>query len=302
MKHLGGTMVEFKGIITALVTPMHDDERINEQELRNQVNRQIEAGVHGLFVFGTNGESYILSGKEKLRILELVVEENRGRLPVYAGTGLPGTAETIRLSREAVKAGADALSVITPYFASLSQDELYRHYAALADAVDVPVIMYNIPARTGVSITVETAEKLKNHGNIKGIKDSSGSFDTILQLIERTGDRLAVLSGNDSLVLWTLQAGGNGGVCGIANLFPRTMVSIYELWKAGKFGEAKEAQDSIRAIRNCFKLGNPNTIVKLAANLLGYPVGPCRRPFYTDDPRVTEKVREVLETHCRGLR
>jgi 4-hydroxy-tetrahydrodipicolinate synthase len=295
-------MFEVKGIIPAMVSPMYDDERINERELRNQVNRQIEAGVHGLFVFGTNGESYILSEKEKLGILEVVVEENRGRLPVYAGTGLPGTEETIRLSREAAKIGANALSVITPYFAALSQDELYGHYAALADAVDVPVILYNIPARTGVSIAVETVEKLKNHGNIAGIKDSSGNFDTILQLIERTGDRLAVLSGNDSLVLWTLQAGGKGGVCGIANLFPRTMVSIYELWQAGKFEEAKKAQDSIRAIRDCFKLGNPNTIVKLAVNLLGYPVGPCRRPFYTDDPGVTEKVREVLETHFGGMR
>jgi 4-hydroxy-tetrahydrodipicolinate synthase len=295
-------MFEIKGIIPAMVSPMYDDERINEQELRNQVNRQIEAGVHGLFVFGTNGESYILGKKEKRRILEVVVEENRGRLPVYAGTGLPGTEETIRLSREAAKIGANALSVITPYFAALSQDELYGHYAALADAVDVPVILYNIPARTGVSIAVETAEKLKSHGNIVGIKDSSGNFDTILQLIERTGDRLAVLSGNDSLVLWTLQAGGKGGVCGIANLFPQTMVSIYELWMAGKFEEAKKVQDSIRAIRDCFKLGNPNTIVKLAVNLLGYPVGPCRKPFYTDDPNVTEKVREILENHYGGMR
>jgi 4-hydroxy-tetrahydrodipicolinate synthase len=294
-------MLEIKGIIAALVSPMYDDERINEGELRNQVNRQIEAGVHGLFVFGTNGESYILSEKEKLRILEVVTEENRGRLPVYAGTGLPGTAETIRLSREAAKIGADALSVVSPYFAALSQDELYRHYAALADAVDVPVVLYNIPARTGISIAVETAEKLKTHGNIAGIKDSSGNFDTILRFIERAGDRLAVLSGNDSLVLWTLQAGGAGGICGIANLFPRTMVSIYELWKAGKFEEAKKAQDSIRAIRDCFSLGNPNSIVKLAANLLGHPVGVCRRPFHTVDPRVTEKLREVLETHYGGI-
>jgi 4-hydroxy-tetrahydrodipicolinate synthase len=294
-------MFEIKGIIAAMLTPMYDDERINEEELRRQVNRQIEAGLHGLFVFGTNGEAYILSEKEKLRILEVVVDENRGRLPVYAGTGLPGTAETIRLSREAVKIGADALSVVTPYFAALSQEELYRHYAALADAVDAPVILYNIPARTGVSITVETAERLKTHGNIAGVKDSSGNFDTILRLIERTGDRLAVLSGNDSLVLWTLLAGGRGGICGLANLFPRTVASIYGHWKAGEFEEAKKAQDSLRPIRDCFTLGNPNTIVKLAANLLGHPAGPCRRPFFTDDPRVREKLREVLETRYQGV-
>jgi 4-hydroxy-tetrahydrodipicolinate synthase len=294
-------MFEIRGIITALVTPMYDDERINEEELRNQVNRQIEAGVHGLFVLGTNGESYILSEQEKLKIVEAAADENCGRLPLYAGTGLPGTADTIRLSRDAVKAGANALSVITPYFAALSQDELYGHYAALADSVNVPVILYNIPARTGVNIAAETAERLMSHGNIAGIKDSSGNFDYILRLIEKTGERLAVLSGNDSLLLWTLQAGGKGGVCGIANLFPRTMVSIYELWKAGKFEDAKKAQDSIRAIRNCLSLGNPNSIVKLAVNLLGYPVGACRRPFRTDDPQIEEKVKKVLETHYKGV-
>ena len=290
-------MFEVKGIITALLTPMYEDESINEQELRNQVNRQIEAGVHGLFLLGTNGESYILSDKEKIRIIEAAAEENRGRLPVYAGTGLPGTAETIRLSRDAIKAGANALSIITPYFAALSQDELYGHYAALADAVDVPIILYNIPARTGVNIMAETAEKLKKHGNIAGIKDSSGNFDTILQYVERAGDKLAVLSGNDSLVLWTLQAGGKGGVCGLANLFPRTLVSLYELWKAGKFEEAKKAQDSLRAIRSCFSLGNPNTIVKLAANLLGHPVGACRKPFHTENPTVKQKLKEVLDKY-----
>ena len=289
------------GIITAMLTPMHTDESINEKELRAQVNRQIGAGVHGLFVSGTNGESYILSNREKIRILEIVADENQGRLPVYAGTGLPGTEETIALSREAMKAGADALSVISPYFAAISQEELYGHYSALADAVDIPIILYNMPARTGVNISVETVEKLKNHGNIAGIKDSSGNFDNILQYIERTGDKLAVLSGNDSLVLWTLQAGGMGGVCGLANLFPQTLVSIYEYWKAGKFEEAKKAQDSLRAIRNCFSMGNPNTMVKLAANLLGFPVGNCRKPFHTNDPVVIQKLKDVLETNYKGV-
>ena len=295
-------MLEIKGIITALLTPMYDDESINEQELRNQINRQIKAGVHGLFITGTNGEAYILSDKEKIRIVEVAADENRGRVPLYAGTGLPGTAETIKLSRDAVKAGANALSVITPYFAALSQDELYGHYAALADAVDVPVILYNMPARTGVNIAPETAEKLKNHGNIAGIKDSSGSFDTIMQYIEKAGDKLAVLSGNDSLVYWTLEAGGKGGVCGLANLFPEILVSIYNYWNEGTYEEAKKAQHSLRAIRSCFSMGNPNSIVKLAANLLGHPVGPCRRPFYTDSPAVKQKLKQVLKTHYGSIK
>ena len=294
-------MIEIKGIITALLTPMNEDESINENELRNQVRRQINAGVHGLFTPGTNGEAYILNRREKIRIIEVAAEENSGRLPLYAGTGLPGTAETINLSKDAVKAGADALSVITPYFAALSQDELYGHYAALADAVNVPVILYNMPARTGVNIASETAEKLKKHGNIAGIKDSSGSFDTIMQYIEKTGDKLAILSGNDSFVYWTLEAGGKGGVCGLANLFPQILVSIYNYWIEGKHKEAKKAQNSLRAIRSCLSMGNPNSLVKLAANLLGHPVGPCRRPFHNDDPAVKEKLNQVLKTHYNAI-
>ena len=293
-------MIDIHGVIPALVTPMNPDESINEKELRNQLRRQIAAGVHGLFVFGTNGEFYALSEAEKLRVLEITVEENNGRLPVYAGTGCPGTADTIRLSRECEKRGAGALSVITPYFAALSQKELIAHYEALADSVNLPVILYNIPARTNISITPDTVEKLSKIPGIAGVKDSSGNFDTILQFIERTDGGFAVLSGNDSLLLWTLQAGGRGGVCGIANLFPRTLVSVYELWKKGDFEGAKKAQDSIRAIRNCFRLGNPNSIVKMAANLLGHPVGPCRKPFWSDDPSVAEEIGRVLKEHYAG--
>ncbi len=294
-------MIEIHGVIPALVTPMNPDESINEKELRNQVRRQIAAGVHGLFVFGTNGEFYALSESEKLRVLEITVEENNGRLPVYAGTGSPGTEDTVRLSRECERIGADALSVITPYFAALSQKELITHFETLAGSVNIPVILYNIPARTNVSMTPDTVEKLSKVPGIAGVKDSSGNFDTILQFLERTsGSDFAVLSGNDSLLLWTLQAGGKGGVCGIANLFPRTLVSVYELWKQGDFEGAKKAQDSIRAIRNCFRLGNPNSIVKMAANLLGHPVGPCRKPFWSEDPAVAEEIGRVLKEHYAG--
>lgn len=295
-------MLDIHGVIPAMVTPMNSDESINEGELRNQVRRQIAAGVHGLFVFGTNGEFYSLSEAEKLRVLEITVEENNGRLPVYAGTGCPGTKDTIRLSRECEKIGANALSVITPYFAALSQKELIAHFEALADSVNIPIVLYNIPARTNVAMTPNTVQKLAKVPGIAGVKDSSGNFDNVLQYIERTsGSDFAVMSGNDSLLLWTLQAGGKGGVCGIANLFPKTLVSVYELWKKGDFAAAKKTQDSIRAIRDCFRLGNPNTIVKMSANLLGYPVGPCRMPFWNEDPAVKEELDRVLKEHYAGV-
>lgn len=289
--------VDIKGIIPAIVTPMNSDETINEQELRNQVNRQIEAGVHGIFPFGTNGEAYILSEDEKVRILEIVVEETKERVPVYAGTGCISTKDTIRLSKKAKEIGADILSIITPSFAAASQEELYQHFKAVAEAVDMPIVLYNIPARTGNAIAPDTVKRLSKIENIIGVKDSSGNFDNILQYIEVTRDRedFKVLSGNDSLILWTLLAGGAGGIAGCANVYPEVMVSIYENFMDDKVEQARVAQDSIRSLRKCFRHGNPNTIVKTAVNLLGHPVGKCRAPFNHVPEACIEELKAVLE-------
>jgi len=297
-------MVEIKGIIPAIVTPMHDDESVNLAELRIQVRRQLDAGVHGLFPFGTNGEGYILSSDEKRQILEVVVDENKGQVPVYAGTGLIGTRDTIRQSIMAKEIGADVLSVITPSFAQASQNEIYEHYKAIAESVDLPIMLYNIPARTGNAITPATVEKLSKITNIVGVKDSSGNFDNILQYIEVTRDvpGFAVLSGNDSLILWTLLAGGTGGIAGCANVYPKTMASIYDYFKAGDMENARKAQDSIRSFRACFKFGNPNTIVKTAVNLLGYPVGKCRAPFNQVPTEGVDALKTVLaENQALGM-
>ena len=295
-------MFKPEGIIAAIVTPMTADERINESELRSQVNRQIDAGVHGIFCIGTNGENYILTQDEKLEIIRIVVDENKGRLPIYAGTGCIGTRETIELSRKAKEIGADVLSIITPYFAAISQDELYIHFKTVAEAVDLPLVLYNIPARTGNSLDYTTVAKLASISSIVGIKDSSGNFDNILRYIEATDRKtFSVLSGNDSLILWTLLAGGTGGISGIANLFPKTMVKIYESWKKGDITGAKTAQDSIRPIRDCLKLGNPNSIVKKAVNILGYPVGLCKKPFDMVNEKVETEIKRVLDTYYRDV-
>lgn len=290
--------VEIKGIIPPILTPMFADERVDEQELRNQVNRMIDAGVHGIFAFGTNGEGYALTDAEKERILEIVVEETAHRVPVYAGSGCITTAETIRMSRRAMELGADVLSVITPYFAAASQEELYRHYREVAEAVDLPIVLYNIPARTGNALTPATVARLaRDAANIVGAKDSSGNFDNLKQYIEQTSDlgkNFSVLSGNDSLILPALVFGGKGGIAGCANVFPRTMVAIYEEFIAGNLEKAKAVQDSIRTFRDCFKFGNPNTIVKLSTGLLGYPVGGCRRPFNSLSDEGMAQLKTVL--------
>lgn len=296
--------VEIKGIIPPILTPMNDDESINVAELRNQVDRMIEGGVHALFPFGTNGEGYILNAKEKQLVLETVIEQCNGRVPVYAGTGCISTKETIEQSKMAQAAGADVLSIITPSFAAASQDELYAHYKAVAEAVDMPIVLYNIPARTGNALAPATVARLAQIENIVGAKDSSGNFTNILGYIDagakKTNGKFCTLSGNDQLIIWTLLA---GGIAGCANVYPHTMASIYNLFMEGKIEEAKAANASIQSFRACFKYGNPNTIVKTATRLLGYNVGPCRAPFNQVPEEGIQALKKVLaENEAKGMR
>lgn len=299
--------LQIKGIIPPIVTPMDPvDESVNIPELRNQVERQIAAGVHGIFPFGTNGEAYILSMEEKEQILEAVVDQVKGRIPVYAGTGCISTRDTVYLSKRAQQLGADALSIITPSFAAASQKELYDHYVEVAKHVDIPIILYNIPARTGNKLLPETVAKLaKDVDVIMGAKDSSGDLDNLMAYIQVTrdiGKDFAVLAGNDGNILKCLKAGGAGGVAGRANLWPKTIASIYDHFVAGELEEAEKAQESITSLGRVFKFGNPNTIIKKGTALLGYPVGDCRKPFnYLCDEGMEELKKVLAEAKAAGL-
>lgn len=298
---------ELKGIICPILTPMHEDESINVEELRLQVDRMIDNGIHGIFPFGTNGEGYILSAQEKQLVLETVVDQTNGRVPIYAGTGAISTKETIEQSKMAQDLGVDVLSIITPSFAAASQEELYVHYKTVAEAVNTPIVLYNIPARTGNALAPATIARLTQIDNIIGAKDSSGNFSNILGYIgagqkKQTGN-FYTLSGNDQLIIWTLLAGGTGGIAGCANVYPQTMASIYDLFMEGNIEEAKKANESIQSFRDCFKYGNPNTIVKAATRLLGHNVGPCRAPFNQVPEEGIEALRNVLkENEAKGMR
>ncbi len=194
------------------------------------------------------------------------------------------------LDASAEEIGVDVISIITPYFAAISQEELYQHYAAAAKAVSLPVVMYNIPARTGAALAPSTVGRLaKDFPNIAGVKDSSGNFNNILQYIQAT-------EGMD-LILWTLLAGGKGGITAIANILPTIMVSIYQYYLKGDLDNAKKAQNSISKIRDCFKYGNPNSIVKCATNLIGQPVGPCRKPFGLLSEEAVKGIQETIDTY-----
>ena len=290
-------MFKPQGIITPILTPLTKDEKFNEQEMRNQITRLIGAGVSGIFALGTNGEFYAFSQEEKIEIIKVAVDEVKGRVPVYAGTGCVTTRETVALSQKAKELGVDVLSVISPYFAGVSQDDLYRHFSSVAEGVDLPILLYNIPARTGNNIAYTTVKKLAKYQNIIGIKDSSGNFDNTLRYIENTDKRLSVLAGSDSLILWTLQAGGTGAISGCSNVFPELMVSIYTLWAEGNIEAANEAQKKIRPFRDVMQMGNPNSVVKRAVNLLGYPVGPAREPSNCDRPEIDDALRKVFELY-----
>lgn len=299
--------VAIKGIITPIVTPMNPaDESLNIPELRNQIERQIAGGVHGLFPFGTNGEGYILSLKEKEEVLEATIDQVKGRVPVYAGTGCISTRDTVYMSKRAEKMGADVLSIITPSFALASQKELYDHYCEVAKHVNIPIVLYNIPARTGNKLLPETVAKLaKDVDVIMGAKDSSGDLDNLYAYIEQTrdiGKDFSVLAGNDGNILKCLKAGGTGGIAGRANLYPHSLASIYNYFAAGELDKAQEAQDAVATLQRVFKFGNPNTIIKKAVNLLGYPVGDCRKPFnYLCDEGVAELKAVLKENEEKGL-
>lgn len=288
-----------KGLITPILTPFFEGtEKFNEGEFRKQVDRLIAAGVDGIFALGTNGEFYAMTYEEKVEVIRTAVDAVKGRVPVYAGTGCITTKETIKLSQEAEKLGVDAISVISPYFVAASQDDIYRHFKSVAESVKVPIILYNIPARTGNSIDYKTAAKLASEcENIVGIKDSSGNFDNTLKYIENTGGKLAVLAGSDSLILWTLMAGGTGAISGCSNVFPELMCSIYDEYIKGDWQKANEYQKKIRPFRNVMQMGNPNSVVKLAVNLLGNPVGPCREPSNCDNENIKVALKEVFKQY-----
>lgn len=295
-----------KGIITPIITPMNPDESVNLPELRNQIDRQIAGGVHGIFCFGTNGEGYILSTQEKEEILEATIDQVKGRVPVYAGTGCISTRDTIYMSHRAQELGADVLSIITPSFAAASQKELYDHYCEVAKHVDLPIVLYNIPPRTGNKLLPETVAKLARDVDvIQGAKDSSGDLENLkayIRLTQDVGKPFSVLAGNDGAILTCLKEGGAGGIAGRANLYPKSLASIYNSFVAGDIAQAEKLQDAVATLQRVFRFGNPNTVIKKAVAMLGYPVGDCRRPFnYLCDEGIAELQAVLKENAEKGL-
>ncbi|WP_013587877.1 4-hydroxy-tetrahydrodipicolinate synthase [Paraburkholderia phenoliruptrix] len=293
--------VTFKGIVPALITPMTADEEIDEAGLRTLVDRLIDAGVHGLFVLGTNGEFIALNEAEKLRVARIAVDQARGRVPVIAGTGAYATREVIALNHKMQDVGVDAVSVITPYFNGATQQELFTHYERIATGTSLPVMLYTIPAKAGITLNVDTVRRLAEIPNIRGIKDSGGDFDRLLQLINLRRDDFAVFTGTDSMILWTLIAGGDGAVAATTNAVPGVVMSIWNNFHAGEIDAARRAQESLRALRDAFALGTLPVVLKTAATMLGMPAGPARAPAQPLDDAARERLAKALAQYPRAV-
>lgn len=291
--------IDFKGIVPALITPLTQAEEVDEAGLRELVDRLIDAGVHGLFVLGTNGEFIALSEAEKLRVAAIAVDQARGRVPVIAGTGAYATRDVIELNHKMQDAGVDAVSVITPYFNGATQAELFTHYERIAQGTSLPVVLYTIPAKTGITLNVDTVRRLSEIPNIRGIKDSGGDFDRLLQLINLRRDDFSVFTGTDSMILWTLIAGGDGAVAATTNAVPSVVMSIWNNFQSGDIDAARRAQESLRALRDAFALGTMPVVLKTAATMLGMPAGPARSPAQPLDDAARERLVKALMNYPR---
>ncbi len=280
----------------ALVTCFDDNESIDYGAIRKQVRRQTAAG-NNILACGTNGDFTSLTFPEKVRVCAEVVEEAGGKVKVFANAGTPSTYETLLLAKEFATLGVDALAVITPYFIGCNQDGLYAHYCRVADEIDKPIYLYDIPARTQNHIEPKTAARLAEHPNIHGIKDSGGgkeSLDAYLD-IARDRDDFDVFCGPDSLIHYALTKGARGCISGLGNLMPATVNAICKCFENGDVEESRRHQELFTRLRvELYGLGFPPAMVKRALYLLDNSVGASRQPALVPTPELDEKIRIVL--------
>ena len=228
----------FSGVLPAIVTPFKNGT-VDEQGLRQLIEFQIEEGVHGFVPCGTTGESATLSHEEHERVVEITVDQVKGRVPVLAGTGSNNTAEAVRLTAHAKRAGADGVLMISPYYNKPTQEGIYQHYKKVAEEVDIPIIIYNIPGRTASNIEPTTFARLAEIKNIVGVKEASGSMKQITEIIRLCGPEFTVLSGEDFLTYPLMAVGGKGVICVVANIVPRDMSELCNLLLAGDFDKGR---------------------------------------------------------------
>jgi len=283
----------FKGVITALVTPFRNDA-IDEEALRRLVDEQIRAGVDGFVPVGTTGESPTVTVEEHIRIIKIVVEETRKRVPVIAGTGANSTREAIELTSEARKVGADGTLQVTPYYNRPTQDGLYRHFKAVAEAVPLPMVVYNVPGRTGCDLLPDTVARLCDIPTVVGIKEATGSTQRAAQIISRVGDRLVVLSGDDATAYPLYTLGAQGCISVVSNVAPADMAATWDAWVAGDWKKARDLHYRLFPLHEgLFIEANPIP-VKAALAMMGKIADEIRPPLYPMSGANRDKIRKIL--------
>jgi len=285
----------FTGVGTALVTPFRKDGSVDEAAVRHLARRQIDGGVHFVSPVGTTGEAPTLSHSEKLRVIELVVEENNGRLPVLAGAGGYDTRETIALIRDIEKVGADGILSVTPYYNKPTQEGLYQHYKAIAESTRLPIVLYNVPGRTGVNVEVATTVRLSAIENIVGIKEASGSVVQMSEIFAQAPDDFILLSGDDPLTVAAMAVGGRGVISVASNLAPSEMAQIVEMAENGDYAGARKLHSWLLPLCQVnFVESNPIP-VKAAMAAMGLLEENYRLPMVPPSPAAREKVLRVLQ-------
>lgn len=291
---------KINGVLTAIVTTFDSDGAFNPVTQREQVKRQLNAG-NGIFCGGTNGEFFVLNEQEKIAVTATCVDEVNGSAPVVAHIGEISTRETIRLGKQIARLGVDAVSVITPYFVPLKQDELIYHYQTVADALEVPLFLYNIPARTGNTLQPETVRKLASHPNIIGIKDSAGSYESLSGFLKAAEgiDNFDVLNGPDSLIHQGFVEGCSACISGLANVAPKEINAIWARFNAGDTEGSRLAQESVTGLRtDLYSVGFSPAAVKKAVTLLGYDVGESRYAVHFSAEE-EQKIRQIVNQYLQ---
>jgi len=288
-------MFSLEGTFTALVTPFSNGT-VNGPKLRELIEFQIENGISGIVPVGTTGESPTLSHEEHRKVIDIVLDQVNGRVPVIAGTGSNNTTEAISLTKHAQKAGADAALLITPYYNKPSQPGLIRHYKAIADSCDLPLIVYNCPGRTAVNTTADTIVELSTVPNIVGVKEASGSIDHICEIVTRTDKSFTVLSGDDSMTVPMLSIGGKGVISVTSNVAPSQMVTMTNAALRGDFAKATSLhQELFPLMRTLMKVEVNPSPIKTAMNIMGMDVGPVRLPLVEPDESGKSLIAQYLK-------
>jgi 4-hydroxy-tetrahydrodipicolinate synthase len=285
----------FQGSMVALVTPMNDDDSLDEASLRRLVDFHIENQTDGIVAVGTTGESATLDHEEHCKVIQIVVEQAAGRVPVIAGTGSNSTAEAIDYTRCALAAKADACLLVTPYYNKPTQEGLYQHYKKIAEAVPIPQILYNVPGRTACDLLPATVERLAKIDNIVGIKEAVGTQERIKALVEIASDKFVILSGDDATAMELILHGGKGTISVTANVAPKAMHEMCQLALAGDRAGAEAINNKLMGLhKNLFVEPNP-TPVKWAVHTLGLMPAGIRLPLLPLSPNYHQVVKEAMQ-------